>query len=411
MRRRGIALLVLAACSAAAASRGPAGAAPGEGEAAAPALSPPRWIAPRGADDRAKALTRFGGDAASEKAVDAGLDWLARHADPAGGWDADGFAERCEPGGPKCEGVGKGQHGEDVPCPFDDPISALAVMAFLSRGHVPGASGDRYGALVEAALSRLEHVRDPWGLALATQAFAEAEALERKGRWAAAARAGAERLLEAREADGGWAYAAAFRAGSDVPYAGLVVQALVAARDVGVAWPEGLAAGVDRWLDSLEADEGRLAYLLDGRQYGYTPTGANAHTAAAIRALLETGTAGKRHKAHLALVAREAPSWQISFKELEVKGRGKVRVQIGNLSLYQWWYGTLAEFQAGGDGWSGWYSHLRSALVGHQRASGCARGSWDPEGTYERETGGRVFATALAVLMLEEPYRHLRLAK
>ena len=31
--------------------------------------------------------------------------------------------------------------------------------------------------------------------------------------------------------------------------------------------------------------------------------------------------------------------------------------------------------------------------------------------TYERQTGGRVFATALAVLMLEEPYRHSRLTQ
>ena len=110
-------------------------------------------------------------------------------------------------------------------------------------------------------------------------------------------------------------------------------------------------------------------------------------------------------------MAREAPVWQISFKELEVPGRGKLRVQIGTLSLYQWWYGTLAEFQAGGDGWSVWSSHAHAALVGHQRSSGCARGSWDPVGTYERDTGGRVFATALAVLILEEPYRHLRLGK
>ena len=410
MRCRRIAGVVLVALAGGAAG-GLSRRALGEGDPSPEALPAARFLAPRGADDRAKALARFGGDAASEKAVDAGLDWLARHADPAGGWDADGFPSRCERGAAACDGVGKGQHGEEGPCPFDDAISALSAMAFLGRGHVPGAEGDAYGELLERSLSRIERMADPWALALSAQALCEAEHVEGKGRWLKAARAGAERLLRSRQEDGGWAYAAGFREGSDVPYAGLVVQALVAARDVGVAWPEGLGAGVDRWLDSLEADEGRLAYLADGRKYGYTPTAANAHTAAAIRALLETGTAGKRHKAHLALVAREAPVWQISFKELEVPGRGKLRVQIGTLSLYQWWYGTLAEFQAGGDGWSAWSSHARAALVGHQRPSGCARGSWDPVGTYERDTGGRVFATALAVLILEEPYRHLRLGK
>ena len=37
--------------------------------------------------------------------------------------------------------------------------------------------------------------------------------------------------------------------------------------------------------------------------------------------------------------------------------------------------------------------------------------SWDPLGTYERQTGGRVFATALCALMLETPYRHRRLSE
>src|ERR1051326_4268288 len=107
-----------------------------EGPAGPPAEQPPagkelrRWIASRDAESRAKALAKYGADAASEKAVDAGLDWLARHAEPSGGWDADGFPARCDPAGPKCDGIGKGQHGEEMPCPFDDAISALSVMAF-----------------------------------------------------------------------------------------------------------------------------------------------------------------------------------------------------------------------------------------------------------------------------------------
>ena len=101
--------------------------------------------------------------------------------------------------------------------------------------------------------------------------------------------------------------------------------------------------------------------------------------------------------------------WKISFVEREVPGRGKVRVQVGNLSMYQWWYGTLGLFQRGGTAWTSWFGAVKTALTGHQRRDGCARGSWDPEGTYERQTGGRVFATALGVLMLEQPYRHRRL--
>ncbi len=361
-----------------------------------------RLVGPRRGPEREEALKREGGNAATEKAVEAGLDWLARHARPEGGWDADGFPERCE--GAKCEGIGKGQHGEEMPCPFDDAITALATLAFLGHGHLPG--DERHGALVEQSLERLRGARDPWALALGTQALAEAEAMERRDRWRESAHDGARRLLAMRGEDGGWGYAAGFRPGSDVPFTALALPALLAARDAGFPLPDDLAVGVDRFLAGLEIDRGRLAYLKEGRRYGYTPTTTNAHAAAAVRALL--GVAGPAHRSHLALVANEKPSWKISFRDLEVPGRGTVRVQVGNLSLYQWWYGTQAMFQEGGGAWSGWFARVKSALLPHQGKTGCTRGSWDPLGTYERQTGGRVFATALAVLMLEQPYLQKR---
>src|SRR5262245_1969771 len=84
------------------------------------ALPAARFVAPRTAEARKAALAAYGGDAATEKAVEAGLDWLARHQEADGSWDADGFPSRCEAGGAKCDGIGKGQHGEEVPCPFDE---------------------------------------------------------------------------------------------------------------------------------------------------------------------------------------------------------------------------------------------------------------------------------------------------
>jgi len=378
--------------------------------AAAEEAGGPRLLGPRSPEARAKVLSREGGSRRTEEAVEAGLDWLARHQRPDGAWDADGFSRRCKEDGPKCGGAGKGQHGEAVPCPFDHAISALATLAFLGRGHLPGADGDPHGEVVEKALLRLRNPRDAWALCLSTQAFAEAEAMEGKGRWRGPLEAGAKRLLAMRGRDGAFGYFPSGR-GSDVPLTALAVQALVAARDAGVTLPADLGAGVDRFLDSLEEKGGKLAYVVNGRRFGYTPTSTNAHLALAIRELLETDTSGKRHRAHRALVLSQKPVWKISFREVEVPGRGKVPVQIGNLSLYQWWYGTIALFQRGGSDWRGWFRKTRSALLGHQREEGCARGSWDPEGTYERQTGGRVFATALGVLMLEQPYRHRRLTE
>ena len=367
----------------------------------------PRFLGPRTGPEKAKALSRFGGTAATEKAVEAGLDWLARHQEPDGGWDADAFGARCA-AGPRCEGVGKGQHGEEGACPFDAAISGLVVLAFLGAGRGPWALRDPHGAVVERGLERLRRADDVWSQPIVLQAFAEAEAMEGKGRFLAAARERAARLVASRREDGGWGYIPGLRHGSDVPYTALVVPALVAARDLGGSLPATLAEDVDRFLTSLETDRGRLAYWEGGRRAGYTPTAANGLAAAAVREWLEVGRAGARHRAHLGLTATK-PEWKITFREMDVPGHGRQRVQVGHLSLYEWWYGTEAKFQAGA-GWGTWYAALASALVGHQKATGCARGSWDPEGVYERQTGGRVFATALAVLMLETPYRRRRLA-
>jgi hypothetical protein len=395
-----LAMVAIVACTEGAADEPPPAPAP------APAL-----LGPRRMPEREKALRANLGTAKTEEAVDLGLDWLARHRTPGGGWDADGFSARCAPDGPKCEGIGKGQHGEATPCPFDAAISALAALAFLGRGILPGEEGSPHGALLAEVLDGLDVPADRWALAISTEAFAEAEALQGRGRYRERAERGVRALLGIRQPDGAFGYAAPWRKGSDVPYTALVVSALCAARDAGIAVPEDLGPGVDAFLSTLEEKEGKLAYLLDGRAFGYTPTTSNAHCALAIRALLRTGLGSARHRAHRALVVSEAPVWKITFREIEVPGRGKVPVQIGNLSLYQWLYGTIGLFQEGGAAWSGWFGKLKTALLDHQRRDGCARGSWNPEGTYERQTGGRVFATAVAVLMLEQPYRHRRLTR
>ncbi len=359
---------------------------------------------PRGAE---RGGPRAPADPAVEKALAAGVDWLVRHQGATGLWDADGFPRRCE--GTACDGIGKGHHGEDAPCPFDHALSAMAALALVHAGVVPDAAGGDDARALERALAALDGGGgDPWALALSTAALGDAEAREGKGRWKRAALAGAKRLLDARQKDGGWAYIAEIRPGSDVPYTAFVVQALVAARGAGASLPEDLGPGVDRFLDSLEEKKGKLAYLVEGRKYGYTPTTQNAHNAAAIRELLGVGLRGARHRAHLALVDGQQPKWEISFRRVDVPGRGVMDVQVGNLSLYQWWYGTIASYESGGERWRAWWSSLRSALLPHQGKSGCAKGSWPPEGLYERTVGGRVMSTALGVLMLAQPARDRR---
>lgn len=379
-------------------------------EPPAPAEAPQRrLLAPRDAESRAARRKAHGITGSLQTRIANGLDWLARHQQKGGGWDADGFPSHCEEGS-TCDGIGKGQHGEEIPCPFDGPISALATLAFLANGHAPGQDDDPHAEVVERAAEHLLTVNDRWGLPLATLALSELQSMQPDADRLRRIESNVEALTGIRQDDGAWGYAAPWRPGSDVPYTALVVQALVAAGDVGVAVPDDLGERIDEYLDSLERDDGRLAYLVDGRRYGYTPTTSNAHCAAALRLLVETGVDGAAHRSHLSVLSKRRPKWKISFKTVDVPGRGEVPVQIGHLSMYQWWYGTIASYQQGRSTWKAWWSKLAPALVKGQASEGCARGSWEPLGTYERQTGGRVFATALGVLMLSEPLRHERLA-
>jgi hypothetical protein len=370
----------------------------------------PRLIGPR-LDEKAKAaaLKKYGGTEKTEEAVRSGLDWLARHAEAGGGWKADKFPERCE-GEKKCEGIGGGHHGEKVPHSYNDAQTALATMAFLGAGVMPKADGTEQEKLVESSLKKLESPHSAWGMALACEALSEAEAMEGKGRWKASAHRLAQQIVDMRlKEDGCWAYAGGFRGGSDTPYTAFCVQALAASRDAGFEVPKDVPEKLDAFLNSLEEKKGKLAYLKEGRAYGYTPTRVNAHSAAAMRELMAVGTSGARHKLHLACVQGEIPVWKIEWQT--VPGYGDKKFQVGNLDVYMWYYGTIASFHAGGSLWTSYFGAVKKELLAKQRKDGCAKGSWNNEGTYDFDVGGRVFTTSLCTLMLEMPYRHVRQRK
>lgn len=384
---------------------------PGMAQQPTEELPKPKLIGPiLEAKEKEAALKKYGGTKETEAAVELGLGWLARHAEAGGGWKADTYNAHCE--GTRCEGIGGGHHGEKVPHSYNDAQTALCTMAFLGHGVMPNDEGTEQEKLVYKSLKTLEAPRSAWGLALACEALSMAEALERKGRWKTAAHRLADQIVGMRLEDGCWAYAGDFRGGSDTPYTAFCVQALVAARDAGYALPENLAKKTDDFLNSLEeAKGGKLAYLKAGRQYGYTPTKVNGISAAAIRELLAVGTDGPRHKLHLGLTGNDIPAWKIEWQT--VPGY-KEKFQVGNLDLYRWYYGTIASFHAGGGLWTSYFGAVKKELLAHQRKSdkdGCAKGSWNNEGTYEIDVGGRVFTVALAVLMLEQPYRQVRQRK
>jgi hypothetical protein len=349
---------------------------------------------------REKLLRARGGSAATEEAVQKALRWLLAHQRDDGHWDADGFdaAEGCD-----CTGKGGGWHGERVPCPFDREVTALATLAFLGAGHTH--RDGLYAEPVGRALAWLR--RAPGGTlfatAYATQALAEAYDLTADEELRPAVEEGVRALLDARQSEACWRYFPAEV--SDVPTTTAVVCALRVAEECSFRVDDAYKRPALKLLDALlDRETGRVAYHPGADRLGYTPTTANASSALLLRSWLGQSRATAEVAASLKAVAERRPRWSIRYRRMKVGGQER-EVQIGNLDLYGWWHATEGLARLGGPDWTAWNAALKKALLGHQKTTGHATGSWDPEGTYGK-VGGRVFATALGALMLESYYRY-----
>ena len=79
---------------------------------------------------------------------------------------------------------------------------------------------------------------------------------------------------------------------------------------------------------------------------------------------------------------------------------------------YYWYYATQVMFQMQGPHWEAWNGRLRPLLTETQVVAGPLAGSWDPHGPVAdrwANEAGRVYVTAMHLLMLEVYYRHLPL--
>jgi hypothetical protein len=363
---------------------------------------------PRWGTARKRAAARAGATATTERALQEGLAWLARHQDPDGRIDADQFMKH-DPADDKCDGAGGGHHGERVPCAFDGVTTALAVMGWLGDGST-SRSGS-YRANIERGLSYLRGVvaGSPrgfdaiWNHSFALAALADAYTVGRSPDLFPTLERGTAALLRTQGADGGWRYMSGQISG--VPSTSAALFALGMACQAGVALPKAPIERAVRFLDArVDSGTGRSEYHEGAERLGYTPTVRNAASALTGRAFLGVlGKAPQRGKQVQALLARK-PKWKIRFKKLEAPDGTVREFQIGTLDPYCWYYTTLALRQIGGSAWRSWSGPLKSALLEGQRKNGSAKGSWDPLGNYS-SSGGRAFVTGMCCLMLQAPYR------
>lgn len=364
--------------------------------------------------DRTAWVAEFGGTPASEKAVDGGLAWLARHQAPDGSW-----SRFClEPGHSDC------RCDKDHPCAspgmlFEMAHTGLALLAFQAGGHYE-FNNNRYSETVRKGLDWLvDNQRPDGGLigskrtgkrrhfhqqfmyehGIATFTLAEACALERfsgvkrpDDRYERAMAKALDFIYQMQHDDGGWRYTDNRKEKSDSSVTGWQVLALKSAEQAGMKpRPEAVAAA-HRFFDDLALPSGETAYVHEGKKLKVNTQATTGVGMLARQFLFHDRDHPMVHKAadHLATFAER--KWPTTLVEPE------------DADFYLLYNCTLAMHQNGGEPWKRWNDHVRDAVVRLQRHDGCMKGSWDPA-QHWGNTGGRIYSTALATLTLEVYYR------
>ena len=340
----------------------------------------------------------------AQQAIELGMQWLRRHQDGNGRWDSDRFMKHDEEGTP-LDGAGDSAH--------DVGLTGLALLVFLAEGstHLHGDDAAR----VHKGVTWLREQQQKNGVlgseatqhfiydhAIATLALTEAYGLSGDPALRAPVELAVGYLEQHRNPAAGWRYGRQ-EASTDASITAWCLAALVTAGDFGVPVSDAALRSPHVWLESVTDEEGRCGYIdrggrsarHAGRSQSDFPTErTEAMTAAAlfVRRLLGDGLnqnpeLGKGRD----LIAAQPPRWH---------GRAG--------DFYYWFYGALAMRHCDSRSWTAWQKPLNDTLTAGQRKGGRMEGSWDPNDPWG-EDGGRIYATALAVLSLQAEYRYATL--
>jgi hypothetical protein len=310
-----------------------------------------------------------------DETIDRGLAFLANTQNKAdGSWTA-------------------GRQGKNV------AITSLAVMAFLSAGHLPGEG--KYGKQIEAGVQWVLKSQQANGLlasenghemyhhGIATLMLAEVAGMTDAPLGKEVRKAlekAVQVILKAQRTEGnhkgGWRYRIAHYDGSDISVTGWQLMALRAARNLGCDVPpeviERAVAYVRRCYDSREG------------AFRYMPN-AGVTVPCTGTSILALELCGK--DLHHCPESLRGGSYLIRSSNLPRWG--------GHHFSYSIYYGAQATFQLGGNYWSTYRPRLHQVLLRNQSSTG----SWAGSG-YDSVFGPN-YCTAMAILALTVEYRFL----
>jgi hypothetical protein len=356
----------------------------------------------RDRNKRGKMLEKYGGGEATERAVNTGLMWLKRRQRTAGNWSLhEGYPNA---------GLSTIR--------TDTGATALALLAFLGTGHT-----HQYGDhpdTVRSGLTWLMGVQQSDGNffdiheygrhetfyahAQATIVLCEAYAMTGDENLRESAEAGVGFLIRTQQpTNGGWKYVPQHeKTVADLSVTGWALMALHTARVAGLDVPPGVFELSTKFLDTVQEQ--------NGARYKYESSDSPGHVTAAMTAE--------------GLLCRQYLGWPANFPQLEqglqfiTQSKYRPQWTTGRRNVYEWYYIGHVLHNVGGETWKEWYQAAQQAIVPHQVRRGSNRGKTDVRGSWHpteplgspheyADKAGRLYVTAMCILILEMPYRHL----
>lgn len=284
---------------------------------------------------------------------------------------------------------GGGRYGRHV------GITALACLAFLSDGHMPGRGG--YGAVVERGLDFiLANVAETgliaadtshgpmYGHGFATLFLGEVYGMTMGGPDTAQSARVHDALLKAvrlivqtQNPDGGWRY-------NPVPYDADIsvticeIMALRSARNAGIDAPKDTIDQAVEYVRRCQNPDGGFKYQLT--------SGGSAwpRSAAGVASLYYAG-----------IYEDDAIDAGLEYIE-RTAFPGRRRAQ-GAHYFYGHYYAVQTMYLAGGDHWGAWWPAVRDELLEMQ----------NPDGSWSDNHAGSSYGAAMALIILQMPKRYL----
>jgi hypothetical protein len=324
-------------------------------------------------------LAAYGGNATTEAAVRAGLEWLKKQQKQDGGWSLTG--------------------------PYPDPAgvenrcsaTAMALLAFQGAGHTHQAGdfkkevqrGWEYLLKLQNADGYFEHEAAHhhrlYAQAQATIAICELYGMTKDEKFKKPAQLALDFAHKAQAPEGGWRYEP--KIDSDTSVTGWYVMALQSGRMAGLEVQSPAEESVNRFLDKCTPN---------GSLYSYKPGFETTLTMTAE-----------------GILCRQYLGWKHDDERMR-RGIDYLlanTIDYSDQNVYYWYYATQACHHMDGDDWNQWNRVMRQAVPTAQVKTGNDKGSWSPAADQWGAHGGRLYITCLSIYMLEVYYRHLPIYK